>query len=422
MRESTISYPLQNRAVKQVPNYYDRASINCPSIIPLLNSLNQLIFLTSTSAGAREQIVKDGGLEQLIHILNTTKIIDIRTGWKWSMAYQCVVNIGVRGNEHIRKRVVESGIIPIVINILDTFLNSLMNIKNQNELYNLKNKKNNTINNSRELAFIRNSNSNSDSALNLIMPNLNSEQNSSSFILSNNNNNNNSQNNNQNLGLFIPEENERSSSENTNNVTLSAEENDEIMTGYESENEEINNNSPPEWLDKVLYREEDILLSLQLLAYLSKYPNLRQILHTGYEPVNVFQLVEMFTSRVNATQVQHWSGIIMRNACRKDEARGGLRRCAFMSCGKWETCPREFAKCRRCRKAKYCSKTCQSRAWTEGHRYWCIERTADAQGGDEVAQPNTNEDQINQVTAQLSNQDTELINNGDQTSHLPERP
>lgn len=40
-------------------------------------------------------------------------------------------------------------------------------------------------------------------------------------------------------------------------------------------------------------------------------------------------------------------------------------------CGKWESYPREFAKCRRCRKAKYCGKECQSIAWSDGHRFWC---------------------------------------------------
>ena len=48
-----------------------------------------------------------------------------------------------------------------------------------------------------------------------------------------------------------------------------------------------------------------------------------------------------------------------------------------MLCGKWESFPREFAKCRRCRKAKYCGKECQSRAWSEGHRFWCSAREAD---------------------------------------------
>jgi hypothetical protein len=51
-------------------------------------------------------------------------------------------------------------------------------------------------------------------------------------------------------------------------------------------------------------------------------------------------------------------------------------------CGRWETYPREFAKCRRCRKAKYCGKECQSTAWSEGHRFWCS-----AKEGDEDADP-----------------------------------
>jgi hypothetical protein len=61
----------------------------------------------------------------------------------------------------------------------------------------------------------------------------------------------------------------------------------------------------------------------------------------------------------------------MRNACRKDDSRGGIRQCANMICGKWERYPREFAKCRRCRKARYCGKECQSKAWSDGHRFWC---------------------------------------------------
>jgi hypothetical protein len=51
-------------------------------------------------------------------------------------------------------------------------------------------------------------------------------------------------------------------------------------------------------------------------------------------------------------------------------------------CGRWETYPREFAKCRRCRKAKYCGKECQSTAWSEGHRFWCS-----AKDGDDDADP-----------------------------------
>lgn len=60
--------------------------------------------------------------------------------------------------------------------------------------------------------------------------------------------------------------------------------------------------------------------------------------------------------------------------------------CPFVVlCGRWETVPREFAKCRRCRKAKYCGKECQSTAWSEGHRFWCSARE-DNEDGEELAE------------------------------------
>ncbi|KAI0761553.1 hypothetical protein BD413DRAFT_456461, partial [Trametes elegans] len=218
------------------------------------------------------------------------------------------------------------------------------------------------------------------------------------------------------------------------------------------------------------YRDEDVLLSLQLLAYLSKYPHCREAFYTmrpsfhpatlqlaaadnryapsasgsgstvnasssaakdqhpfvkafntatgrgkekekerapsgasssaaaqanGRRPrmTNVFALVERFTYRHSSSElessnpppslppeIQYWAGVIMRNACRKDDSRGGIRQCANMLCGKWERFPREFAKCRRCRKAKYCGKECQSTAWSEGHRFWCSAKEPEDDG------------------------------------------
>ncbi|KAI0327083.1 hypothetical protein GY45DRAFT_1328114 [Cubamyces sp. BRFM 1775] len=108
---------------------------------------------------------------------------------------------------------------------------------------------------------------------------------------------------------------------------------------------------------------------------------------------NVFALVERFTYRHSSSdlelsnpppslppEIQYWAGVIMRNACRKDDSRGGIRQCANMLCGKWERFPREFAKCRRCRKAKYCGKECQSTAWSEGHRFWCSAKEPEEEG------------------------------------------
>ena len=132
------------------------------------------------------------------------------------------------------------------------------------------------------------------------------------------------------------------------------------------------------------FRQEDVLRALQLLAYLTKYPHVRQEFYkqrvaptpppwlqlapsapplpSPQTPTTLFSLVERFTFRPSLSQfsqhpgliiptippeIQSWAAVIMRNACRKDESRGGIRQCANMLCGKWESAPREFAKCRR---------------------------------------------------------------------------
>jgi MYND finger len=158
-------------------------------------------------------------------------------------------------------------------------------------------------------------------------------------------------------------------------------------------------------------RDEDVLMSLQLLAYVSKYCNLRSYFQKshlvpklkignelllldqdesscGNSPVeeeyeeeyllpddfNIFPLVEKFTVRHHSQDMQYWAGVVMRNLCRKDDSRGGIRQCAYYQCGKWEEFTRQFAKCRRCRRTKYCSKECQKSAWVY-HRHWCVAAT-----------------------------------------------
>lgn len=154
-------------------------------------------------------------------------------------------------------------------------------------------------------------------------------------------------------------------------------------------------------------RDEDVLMSLQLLAYVSKYCNLRTYFQQSHlvpklkighhlqtleenpptvdcshldesqeeeyllpDDFNIFPLVEKFTVRHHSQDMQYWAGVVMRNLCRKDDSRGGIRQCAYYECGKWEQWTRQFAKCRRCRRTKYCSKECQKNAWVY-HRHWC---------------------------------------------------
>lgn len=188
--------------------------------------------------------------------------------------------------------------------------------------------------------------------------------------------------------------------------------------------------SAPSPLLAALPRDEDVVMSLQLLAYVSKYCNLRSYFQQSHlvprlkidaelkmldgdhdpsapfagptqeeldeawdnefvekpnEPAyNIFPLIEKFTVRSSGSRqsllptspqqsetMQYWAGVVMRNLCRKDESRGGIRQCAYWKCGKWEAYTRQFAKCRRCRRTKYCSKECQKGAWGS-HRFWCV--------------------------------------------------
>jgi len=167
--------------------------------------------------------------------------------------------------------------------------------------------------------------------------------------------------------------------------------------------------TPPAEVVAAMPRDEDILMSLQLLAYISKYCGLRSYFQQSHlvprlkldkelralvedvaiqdeknyddpsndeeyllpNDFNIFPLVEKFTVRLFSQDMQYWAGVVMRNLCRKDDTRGGIRQCAYYQCGKWEEYTRQFAKCRRCRRTKYCSKDCQKSAWAF-HRHWCV--------------------------------------------------
>ncbi|KAI4132671.1 MAG: hypothetical protein LQ338_000611 [Usnochroma carphineum] len=172
--------------------------------------------------------------------------------------------------------------------------------------------------------------------------------------------------------------------------------------------------SAPPGIQAAMPRDEDVLMSLQLLAYVSKYCTLRSYFQESHlvpklridpklkmnespqrpdgtaaaarerpgfdeeeeeyllpDDFNIFPLVEKFTVRHHSQDMRHWAGVVMRNLCRKDDSRGGIRQCAYYRCGKWEEYTRQFAKCRRCRRTKYCSKECQKKAWVF-HRHWCV--------------------------------------------------
>ncbi|KAI8139307.1 hypothetical protein BJV82DRAFT_627951 [Fennellomyces sp. T-0311] len=369
MREPNVSLPSQNRAAVCITSaLYDRRALDCTATLPMINSLTHLAYLTSTSPRIREILVLDGGLEQLVGILqnqhtHSGDAQDLRRLWQWSLAFQCVVNIGVRGTEQIRTRVVEAGMITIVLKVLQNFLQALEVVKDEQKQ---RDQPQQQQRKSIEKLFPLDRRSG--------LGGLQLEPNDEDACRSQPHSHSNNQPSTHVSSSMHPLPTRHAASAVIRRSTfpyakISPEQRRRSRrTPQQQQHQQPN-------MDNVFYREEDILMSLQLLAYLSKYPHIRQLFYTKYDR-NVFSVVERFTHRVHPHLIQYWAGVIMRNACRKDETQGGIRRCANMRCGKWEQKPREFAKCRRCRKAKYCSKACQSVAWGDGHRWWCVERSS----------------------------------------------
>ncbi|KAG4301761.1 hypothetical protein PCANB_001987 [Pneumocystis canis] len=447
MRESNFCSPSQNRAAVSITSgLYDRRALDCTAVLPLVNSLSHLSFLTSTSSRIREILAEDEGLERLVRLLQEGRYKDRLEAWKWQLAFQCVVNVGIRGSENVRTRVVEANVVPVIATVLDEFLQRLeytrseiiRDVNGRWLRHNIQDSINEEMD---EMSFIWHTPSlnidierrNGIRILRTIS--MDSDDANSDEIISTNYNDlrplqhppvdlQTLQHETINTSLSVmPVHSIENHDQNTNTMNdesallshsysfHSLEENSAFSNTMDTHGENemhlsntIHENhvftaSPapqpqPLLLDSRHFffkNENNVVFCLQLLAYISKYPQLRSYFQNSHDipklryyhtemddakvmPMNVFALVERFTLRIHPAEVQYWAGVIMRNTCRKDESRGGIRQCAYIDCGRWESFNRQFAKCRRCRRTKYCSKQCQSRAWP-GHRWWCRERS-----------------------------------------------
>lgn len=621
MREVNFSIPNVNKASVGITTaLYDRRALDCTSTLPLINSLNHLAYLTTSSARIRDILTVDGGVERLVCILKDGRSKDMMDMWKWNLAFQCVVNIGVRGSENVRTRVVEADVVPVIATILDNYIKVVDKCREKAEAENKKtfhchglsaksaastrqqmgtsfynrSDRGNSVSEPRPfrrqapppsieipLPFPNNQQSVEQSAMDITStpppfavtspperttfsrhhhhhrshdgrhhyhgpqtatarhhsvqplttavpsmdmadgfglrpvrdidrlpsmlpgfqngitsqpespttpnaasqthtagprpaatsavrsrrrPSIRHQQSMSGDSDDANGDDMASdasvraevagepivdiQN-----GVDIRGIEERDAMldavaapldlESTNaSETQDAETfnithrslDGSIVNGAGAPNTttmgfspvqptlNVVNATPPTmplstypryFLERptsasilvAMPREEDVIMSLQLLAYVSKYCNLRSyfqqshlvpLLKIGNElqmldedfkgahlpaeeleeeylvpdDFNIFPLVEKFTVRHHSQDMQYWAGVVMRNLCRKDDSRGGIRQCAYYQCGKWEEYQRQFAKCRRCRRTKYCSKECQKSAWGY-HRHWC---------------------------------------------------
>ncbi|KAF2659620.1 MYND-type zinc finger protein MUB1 [Lophiostoma macrostomum CBS 122681] len=123
MREVNFSIPNANKASVGITTaLYDRRALDCTSTLPLINSLNHLAYLTTSSARIRDILTVDGGIERLICILKEGRSKDMMDMWKWNLAFQCIFNIGVRGSENVRTRVVEADMVPVIATILENYI------------------------------------------------------------------------------------------------------------------------------------------------------------------------------------------------------------------------------------------------------------------------------------------------------------
>lgn len=614
MREVNFSIPNVNKASVGITTaLYDRRALDCTSTLPLINSLNHLAYLTTSSARIRDILTVDGGIERLVCILKQGRSKDMMGMWKWNLAFQCVVNIGVRGTENVRTRVVEADMVPVIATILDNYIKVIDRCREKADEAKQKqihehhhrhrshdhrvssrasglfaNRSSRTENEHRttrrqglppsidvtasyagpstaaprqaseaaatssptrsgtsdRLAVTPTRHRHSfrgtegqaiatrqavqhmapaipmmEAIDGLVRPVRDADRLASMALLGQSElvsqptspttplpppqlrsptvlpTANIDENNLQRRRPSIRHQNSTAEVDDINNDSMPSDESpDAEMTGTGdmrsavgiqditmddgegilateslelagatvSETQDtgafnITHRSPidgiigsevapapvppiglspnrpsmvsppqpnapsssvPRYLlDRhfvpnpqmlaVMPREEDVLMSLQLLAYVSKYCGLRSYFQNSHlvprlaigkdlaaldgesdgeeiddsvavdeeyllpNDFNLFPLVEKFTVRYHSTDMQYWAGVVMRNLCRKDDTRGGIRQCAYYQCGTWEEFPRQFAKCRRCRRTKYCSKECQKSAWAF-HRHWCV--------------------------------------------------
>ncbi|KAL8785514.1 MAG: hypothetical protein Q9213_003340 [Squamulea squamosa] len=644
MREVNFSIPNVNKASVGITTaLYDRRALDCTSTLPLINSLNHLAYLTTSSARIRDILTVDGGVERLVCILKQGRSQEMMEMWKWNLAFQCVVNIGVRGSESVRTRVVEADMVPVIATILDNYIKVVDMYREQVEADSRRRdlqlqqreqqeqqRQSTTVlprnpggppeypsfhergNASRDARSFRRSDPpaaieipqpisqlmyqqtpTENSLMDLTGPQMptpspqgrsnrhhyhhhhhhhhhhhyRSQESRHHVQLSSVNGGRNhvpqpiavpaapmdaadgfgirpvrdvdrlpsmlpslqagitSQPEspttpsapmgrpligpvrNRRRSSVRPQQSGSGDSDDANGEEIASEasannenidepmvdvqatveiqgvEDQDVMDdtmatplgltgqtvseGQEAETFNITHRSPidgsiintnitptptnigfppapppmhvvhvqppppalapqnlptryllhqsaPPGIQAAMPRDEDVLMSLQLLAYVSKYCSLRtyfqeshlvpklkidpklKIAQTAHgldekavggaskansdleqeeyllpDDYNIFPLVEKFTVRHHSQDMRHWAGVVMRNLCRKDDSRGGIRQCAYYRCGKWEQWTRQFAKCRRCRRTKYCSKECQKNAWVY-HRHWCV--------------------------------------------------
>ncbi|KAA8911710.1 hypothetical protein TRICI_003725 [Trichomonascus ciferrii] len=436
MRESNFRSVQSNRAsVSITTTLYDRRALDCTSDKPLANSLNHLAYLTSSSARVRETLCVDGGLERLVAILKDCRHTGARNpslvAWKWTLALQCLMFLGTRGSEKVRRRVVEAGCVPVIATVLDNYLEISSSSSSSSLCADLSSSSSSLSDGGESVSASSGPDAPdgsggggasgggatplySTSTGEVIMRSVSPESVPAAAA--------------DNVVLEMSVVNNAIESTTAYDEQHAHEQHPNPRRRFMPHQQLTLEPGPYAHECVIVPREDDVLWALEILGFVSKYAHLKPSLQQSHlvpqlslrdprapplfitndayddhdhnhnhnhdddywnydeydfesehrdlddeylgETINIFPLVEKFTVKHFPKEMQYWAGVIMRNCCRKDESKGGIRQCANFDCGRWEEYPRQFAKCRRCKRTKYCGKDCQLKAWTY-HRHWC---------------------------------------------------
>ena len=466
MRESNFSDATHNiAALVLAERFYERRALDTTSPQPLLLSLNRLHNLIAHVPRIKDVLAVDGGLERLVAILKEARpdpTSHRRSTIIRSLAFQCILAIGIRGTEALRTRVVEADMTAVIASTLQNFMiafeyftfaaerqklqpmlvdsigsdNPIPQIASDTRILG------NTLPSNLRFSNLQNSSSGStiDEIAAVAAAAVAATENPSELrrlhaIQTNESTMNRLSDqadviqmaidqvdsdspiqtqqvmssddemgleSSQQLSMPQEQQHQQQQQQQQHQIPLSTHQAPiRVQCPISSQQHQQSHPTPTEiyalisqrtYPEDLVARMGDVILSLQLLAYLSKYTKLKPYFQECYllpelmplhfsslgcdadfeaeaerltkQPINVFVIVEKFTQKVHPEEVQTWASVIMRNGCRRDESRGGVRQCAYHGCQKWEDSPRQFAKCRRCKRTKYCSKDCQSKAWT----------------------------------------------------------
>ncbi|KAH6562268.1 hypothetical protein BASA60_011181 [Batrachochytrium salamandrivorans] len=83
-------------------------------------------------------------------------------------------------------------------------------------------------------------------------------------------------------------------------------------------------------------RSDDLLLATKLIAYVSKYFDVRQTLHSAYQ-INIYAVIEGLTSTNIQPDLRKWAIICMRSCFKRNGDSGSLRRCSNLKCSNVES-------------------------------------------------------------------------------------